>query len=105
MLQRILQRGSLETGRLGEVIVGDLQVVFGGDQLRIPDPRADDVQRIGLGQFRLARGAQVVERLRPRLEAGAADDLGQLRPQVLIRAAIPGHHEFGPGLGLLEGLP
>jgi RHS repeat-associated protein len=68
--------------------------VLRGDGLAVPDPLADDVQRVVLGQFGLARASQVLKNLRPRLEAGAAEDSDELSPQVGVGTPIPRDHEL-----------
>ena len=76
------------TGRLGEVCVGHLQVVLGGDRCRVSDPRTDDVQRVVLGQFGLAAGSHVVEQSFPGRYARASKYSLELRSQVLVAASI-----------------
>jgi hypothetical protein len=51
-LHRFLQR-LVPAGGMGEVGVGDLQVVLVGIQFRIARPEADDVQWVGRHQLRL----------------------------------------------------
>ena len=53
VLHRILQRATFARCRC-EVLVRHLEVVFGGDRLAVADPGADNVERVRLGEFRLA---------------------------------------------------
>lgn len=63
--------------RLREVVVGHRQVVLMGDGRRVPQPRADDVGRETLFEFRLPASSAVLERLRPLFDPSAADDLAE----------------------------
>ena len=54
------------------------------------------------GKFCFTGAAEVVKELRPRLDAGAFDNLGQLRSEVLFRLTKASHYEFGSRLCLLE---
>ena len=91
------RRCSAADGRgFGEVFVSRVQVVLGRDRLRIAEPLADDVFGELIGQFRLAGGSQVVERLVPRCESCTSHDAVELSPHVLSRVPIPGDDELGP---------
>ncbi|MBX9653848.1 hypothetical protein K2Y11_09560 [bacterium] len=48
-----------------EVLIGQLQVVLGGNLLRVADPLHDDMQWIRFRQFCLASAAKVLPKLRP----------------------------------------
>ena len=91
--------------RLLEVVVGDLQVVFGGNGLRITDPRTDNMERIPLGQLCLSRSAQVLEQFGPRLQTRTADNSVQCGPEVLGGTTIPGNNELGALVGGLKHFP
>lgn len=71
---------------LGEMIFSHLEVVLRGDAFGVADPGADDVNRIGLCQFRLPSRAKVLPEFRPRLQTCPADYARELGPKV--RAAI-----------------
>ena len=70
----MLLRIPLRLGGPVEVVVGDLEVVLARHLGRVADPRTDTLDRVRLGQFGLTTGAQVLERLDPGRQAGAADD-------------------------------
>jgi len=91
LLQRILQRAA-------EVILGHLQVVFGGHGLRVPDPGTDDVQRELSGQFRFPRAPEVLVQFRLGRQASPLDDTAQLRAQVLVAAPVARDDVLGPRL-------
>ncbi len=78
LLRRILRRlgpGRLTAAdRLGEVLVGQLQVVLRRYRLAVADPTADNVQRELLSQLSFSRTAEVLERIRPGLQPSPADD-------------------------------
>ena len=57
-----------------EMLIGDLKVMLSRDRLTVPDPLADDVNREGVGEFRLTGAAEVLKGLRPRLQARPTDD-------------------------------
>jgi hypothetical protein len=57
-----------------KIAVSDLEVMFGGDSLRVADPRADNVHGVVLNKFRLAARPEVLKQLWPRLHTGAVDD-------------------------------
>ncbi len=79
VLQRILQR-------FCEVVLGHLQVVLRRNRLGVPNPFADHLDRELISQFRLASAPQVLEQLRPRLQAGSPDDLHQQGSQIAVRS-------------------
>lgn len=60
--------------------------------------------RKGVRQFRFTAAAQILERLRPGLDARAPDDPKELGPQVLHRIAIPLNDMNGAGTRQLECL-
>ncbi|MEZ6051299.1 MAG: hypothetical protein R3C02_07935 [Planctomycetaceae bacterium] len=76
------------------MVVRDLQVVLGGDELTVADPLTDHVHRELFGQFGLPGGPQVLERLRPHLEPGPADELAQQYAVVGIHLAVAGDDEL-----------
>mgnify|MGYP004272100229 CR=1 FL=1 len=49
------------------VVVGHLQIMHLGNQRRVADPFADDMQREASRQFGLAAGAQIVKQLQARV--------------------------------------
>ena len=65
-----------------EMFVDELKVVVAGDDLRVAHAGTDDVRRPGLGPFGLARGPEVLEELRPWLDAGLRQDALELGPQI-----------------------
>jgi hypothetical protein len=73
-----------------EVVLDDLQVMLGGDALRIANPGADDVNREDGGQLHLASGAQVLEKLRPGRKPGPANDSRDMDTHVLVGVAVAG---------------
>src|SRR5262249_30321216 len=53
-------------------------------------------------QLGFPAGAEVLKELGPRCQAGAADDLREPRPQVLLRVALAGDDVDGARLGALK---
>lgn len=47
----------------GVIVVGDLEIVLGGDRSTVPDPRADHVGGVRSLQLGLAGAPQVLEQL------------------------------------------
>lgn len=84
LLHRILHR-------LREVFVGDLQIMFAGDLFAVADPRTHNVRGEQFLKFRLASATEILEQLRPHLQAGPLDDSQQLRSQVGVRVAVMDH--------------
>ena len=62
--------------------------MLGRDGCLVSEPRADDVQRVLLGQLGLPRAAKVLEEFWPRLEPSPPDDLHESRSQVCL-VAVP----------------
>jgi hypothetical protein len=58
------------------------------DRGGIAKPGADDVNGVGLGQFRLPGGSAVLKQLRPRRQASPVDDPVKRGAQVDVRVAV-----------------
>jgi hypothetical protein len=69
------------------VLFRDLKVVLHGDLRGVPQPRADDVDRELLQEFRLAAGSQILKELWPRFDLGLLEDPQELGPEVHPAAA------------------
>ena len=109
MLHRILHRIDdnctaycSASGRSFVVLVRDLQIVGRCNPSAVADPLTDDVQRVLRCKLRLSGRPKVLERPRPRLEPGPADDPVHVRAEVLadvpvarddVRLAFPGQLE------------
>jgi len=59
-----------------------------GDQGRVADPSTYDVQRVHESQFRFPASPDVLKQLRPRREAGTANDPAKLRPKIGVRVTV-----------------
>ena len=79
---------------MGEVLVSDLQVMLGCDQLAVAEPGNDDVERIGLGQLSLMSAAKILKELRPRGQPCLVDDPQELCPQVNVAVAVASDDEL-----------
>ena len=90
--------------RLGEVVLGHLEVVLRSDRLGVPDPLADNLDRELVGKFRLPRAAKVLEQLGLGLHSGSPDDPQQLRSQVRSRFPVSSDNIFEPWFGQIEAL-
>ncbi len=78
LLQRILHR-------FFKVLIRHLQIVHLSHLWTVAHPVADNVCRVGFLQFRLPTGSQVLEQLRPGLQARPFDNLQEGGPEVALR--------------------
>jgi hypothetical protein len=95
-LRRILRRFLV-------VVFGHLQIMLRRHLRAVADPLADDVNRVGLGQFRFPRAATILHELRPGLEPRPLDNLPQQGPQVLP-LPVSRDNILHAGFGLLKDL-
>jgi len=86
-LRRFLRRFWRPPHGRVKVFVGRHQVVPHGDAGGVSQPACHHLHRIDFDQFRFPARPQVVEQSRPRLQAGATDDLAKRGPQVGIHPA------------------
>ena len=103
VLRRILRYFGVAGGGAGVVLVGDLQVVLCGHRRAVADPSAHHMRRVSIVELGFSGRPQVVPQLRPRKQAGAFDDPGEVRPDVRA-LAVAGDNEFSPTVSGLERL-
>jgi hypothetical protein len=102
MARRIARRLA-GAGRALEVLVGQLEVMLGGDRLAVAHPLANDVHREFFGQLGFARAPHVLKHLGPGLQAGRPNEVEKPAAEVLVCVAVAGDGVLGAGLGLVKG--
>jgi hypothetical protein len=70
------------------VAIQDLQIMSLGNVCRVAKPSRDNVRRISLAKFCLARASEILKGLRPPLQTGSLDDSEELHAKNLIRSAM-----------------
>jgi hypothetical protein len=104
LLHCILQRPCTAFCSAPEILFCGLKVVLLRNEGRITDPGADDVQGVNTSQLRFPAGSQVVEKLWPWRQPGAADNLREPGPKVLLAILLAGNDADSTRLSLLECL-
>ena len=84
--------------------LSDLQIVGLGDSLGISEPRANDMGRKCLGKLGLTARPQIVEKLRPRLDASPTDYPFEMCPQILFAVPVSRNDMLIPWRRRLERL-
>ena len=85
------------------VVVRHLQIMLVGDQRRVADPFADDMQREASRQFGLAAGTQIVKQFWPGFHASPRDDPQELGSQVRICVPVPRDQVFRSWIRRIKG--
>jgi len=94
LLRRFLRRLAHTPHRHREVLVGRHQVVPHGHRRCVPEPACHDLDRIDFDEFRFPARPEVVEKPRPRLQAGATDDLLECGSKVGVDPARRPHRRL-----------
>ena len=89
---------------LGEIVLGDLEIVPVSHGRCVADPRANDVRGTLGFQFCLPAGSHVVRDAWPLNQAGFLDDPSQVRSQVLRRCSLAMDDKFLSRLRFIKGL-
>ena len=74
--------------RLLEVLVGHLQVMLVGNRGRVPDPTADDMDRVRLAQLGFPHRPKILEWPLTGCQSRPFNDPDQLRAQIDVRFTI-----------------
>src|SRR5262245_45440037 len=86
------------------MVLGYLQVMLLGNRHGVPQPGTNDVNWVTLGELRLPARPKIVKKLRPRFQAGLADDAEHLRSQIGVRIAGPANDMDSARWGQVERL-